>query len=145
MNSDKTELIIFHHPNKKIDDNLKIKLNGKKLSLSKYVKYLGILLDPHLNWGAHIDVLSAKLNRAAGMLAKIRHYVTNEGIRNIYFSIFSSLMTYASQIWGQFSNKHVIRIQKIQNRALRMINFSEFDSLSTPLYFNQGSETVGPC
>ena len=135
LNSDKTELIIFHHPNKKIDYNLKIKLNGKKLSLSKYVKYLGILLDPHLNWGAHIDVLSGKLNRAAGMLAKIRHYVTNEGVRNIYFSIFSSLMTYASQIWAQFSNKHVTRIQKIQNRALRIINFSEFDAPSTPLYF----------
>ena len=69
------------------------------------------------------------------MLAKIRHYVTKEGVRNIYFSISSSLMTYASQIWAQFSNKHVTRIQKIQNRALRIINFSDFDAPSTPLYF----------
>ena len=135
LNSDKTELIIFHNPKKKINYDLKIKLNGKKLTLSNYVKYLGILLDPHLNWGAHINVLSAKLNRAAGMLAKIRHFVTSESLRNIYFSIFSSLMTYASQIWGQFPNNHVKRIQKIQNRALRIINFSNFDASSTPLYY----------
>ena len=44
-------------------------------------------------------------------------------------------MTYASQIWGQFSNNHVKRIQKIQNRALRIINFSNFDASSTPLYY----------
>ena len=135
LNNDKTELIIFHHPNKKLNFNLKIKLNGKKLSLSSYVKYLGILLDPHLNWGPHIDVLSSKLNRAAGMLAKIRHFVSTESLRNIYFSIFSSLMTYASQIWGQFSNRHIIRIQKIQNRALRIINFADFDAPSSPLYY----------
>ena len=135
LNNDKTELIIFHHPNKKLNFNLKIKLNGKKLSLSSYVKYLGILLDPHLNWGPHIDVLSSKLNRAAGMLAKIRHFVSTESLRNIYFSIFSSLMTYASQIWGQFSNRQIIRIQKIQNSALRIINFADFDAPSSPLYY----------
>ena len=135
LNSDKTELIIFRHPNKKINFNLKIKLNGKLLLQSEHVKYLGILLDTHLNWGPHIDVLSAKLNRAAGMLSKVRHFVSEDGIRNIYFSIFSSLMTYASQIWGQFANKHVIRIQNIQNRALRIINFSDFDAPSTPLYY----------
>ena len=38
-------------------------------------------------------------------------------------------MTYASQIWGQFSNRHIIRIQKIQNRALRIINFSDFEGI----------------
>ena len=99
------------------------------------MKYLGVLLDPHLNWGAHVDVLSSKLNRAAGMLSKVRHFVSEDGLRNIYFSIFSSLMTYASQIWGQFANKNVIRIQNIQNRALRIINFSDFDAPSTPLYY----------
>ena len=69
------------------------------------------------------------------MLSKVRHFVSEEGIRNIYFSIFSSLMTYASQIWGQFANQHVIRIQNIQNRALRIINFSDFDAPATPLYY----------
>ena len=119
----------------KINFNLKIKLNGKLLLQSEHVKYLGILLDPHLNWGPHIDVLSAKLNRAAGMLSKVRHFVSEDGLRNIYFSIFSSLMTYAYQIRGHFANKHVIRIQNIQNRAIRIINFSDFDAPSTPLYY----------
>ena len=128
-------MLLFRHPNKKVDYDLKIKIDGKKLQSSTYVKYLGVLLDAHLNWSHHTTTLAAKLNRAIGMLAKIRHYVDEKSLRNIYFGIFSSVMTYASQIWGQFSNKHVIRIQKLQNRALRVINNAKFGESSSPLYY----------
>ena len=36
----KTELVIFRHPNKKINFEFKIKINGKKIYESNYVKYL---------------------------------------------------------------------------------------------------------
>ena len=134
LNCSKTELIIFRHPNKQINYNLKIKINGKKLMPSKFVKYLGIHIDPHLNWSHQVDSLSIKLSRAAGMLAKIRHYVSKATLRNIYFGIFSSILTYGSQVWGQFSNKHICRLQRIQNKAVRIINFAKFRDPSTPLY-----------
>ena len=134
LNCSKTELIIFRHPNKQINYDLKIKINGKKLIESDFVKYLGINLDPHLNWSYHTDCLSSKLTRAAGMLAKIRHFVSTATLRNIYFGIFSSLLTYGCQIWGQFSNKHICRLQHIQNRAIRIINFAKFREPSDPLY-----------
>ena len=134
LNCDKTEMIIFRHPNKKIDYELKIKVNGKRLLKSSNVKYLGVYLDEHLNWSNHVEALSAKLTRANGMLAKMRHYVDAKTIRNIYFGIFSSIMTYACQIWGQFANKHVKRIQKLQNKAIRIINFVKYFDPSTPLY-----------
>ena len=73
LNCNKTELIIFRHPNKQINYELKIKINGKKLLPSTSVKYLGISLDPHLNWSHQVDSLSTKLTRAAGMLSKIRY------------------------------------------------------------------------
>ena len=68
------------------------------------------------------------------MLSKIRYYVSESSLRNIYFGIFSSLLTYGSQIWGQFSNKYICRIQRIQNKAIRIINFAKFDDSSDPLY-----------
>ena len=134
LNCSKTKLIIFRHPNKQLNYDLKIKINGKKLIPANFVKYLGIYLDPHLNWSAHVDSLSVKLSRATGMLSKIRHYVSVTTLRNIYFGIFSSLLTYGSQIWGQFCNKHICRLQRIQNKALRIINFANFRDPSTPLY-----------
>ena len=75
LNCGKTELIIFRHPNKQVNYKLKIKINGTKLIPSHQVKYLGIVLDPHLNWSHHTNGLASKLTRAAGMLAKIRDFV----------------------------------------------------------------------
>ena len=81
--------------------DFKLKIDGKRLYPSKYVKYLGILIDSHLNWCFHTDLLSTKLSRSIGMLSKIRHYVSKDTLRMIYFGIFSSQLVYASQIWAQ--------------------------------------------
>ena len=80
--------------------DLKLILDGRRLYPSKYVKYLGILIDPYLTWNYHIKSLAPKLARAAGMLAKLRHFVPHESLRNIYFGIFASIMNNGSQIWG---------------------------------------------
>ena len=134
LNKDKTEVLLFRHPNKTINYNLKLKLNGKILKFSNSVKYLGVHLDPFLNWSYHVDSLAPKLTRASGMLAKVRHYVSGSTLRNIYFGIFHSLLTYGAQVWGQTQNKHINRITKIQNKALRVINFAEYNSPTTNLY-----------
>ena len=45
LNISKTKLIIFHRNTASIDHTLKLKLDGKKLSPSQSVKYLGVLSD----------------------------------------------------------------------------------------------------
>ena len=137
LNASKTELLVFRHPNKKIDYDLKLKIDGKRLIPSKFVKYLGVLIDPHLNWSYHVDSLAIKLSRATGMLSKVRHYVSAETLRKIYYGIFSSLLGYCSIIWGQTSNKNVTRIVRLQNKAIRTINFAHYRHSSSILYKNK--------
>ena len=48
LNVKKTELIIFHPKNNKLDYSVKFKLNGKRPNPISTVKYLGILLGEHL-------------------------------------------------------------------------------------------------
>ena len=134
LNTSKTEFIIFKHPNKKIEYDFKIKIDGKRLNSEKFVKYLGIYLDSQLNWAPHTEILSIKLNRAVGMLKKIRHYVPRNVLHSIYYGIFSSLLSYGAQIWGQSENKYIGRIIKIQNKALRAINFANYNDSVDPLY-----------
>ena len=136
LNASKTEMLIFRHPNKPINYDLKIKLDGKRIYPSKYVKYLGILIDPHLNWYYQSKILAPKLCRSIGMLSKIRHFVTTENLRNIYFGIFASILNYGAQIWGQHNNKHIRRITKLQDKAIRIINFAHYREPTTKLYKN---------
>ena len=136
LNTGKTELLLFHRAGKVLDYDLKIKLNGKRLIPSKYVKYLGILIDCHLNWNYQVSTLSAKLSRANGMLSKIRHFLPENTLKSVYYATFSSLMNYGSIIWGQIQNCNTKRISTLQNKAIRIINFASHRHSANPLFVN---------
>ena len=57
-----------------------------------------------------------------------------EELKSIYYAIFSAHLTYGCQIWGQSSTLHVNKIFKLQNRALRIINFQAYDANPDALY-----------
>ena len=134
LNCAKTESIIFHKPGQKPSYEFKFKMNGHRVRPSDSIKYLGIYLDSTLSGKYHCDLLTKKLKRANGMLCKIRHYVPETELRSIYYAIFSSHMTYGSQIWGQTITTHYEKIFKLQNRAMRIITFSDFRAEANPLY-----------
>ena len=94
LNAGKTEFVIFRSPWRL----------GQILTPSKWVKYVGVHLDEHLNWKSHIATLATKLRRANGAISKLRHYVPTQILVNIYHAIFSSHIRYASQIWGLCDN-----------------------------------------
>ena len=56
---------------KKVDFDFKLKLNGKALYLTKYVKYLGIKIDKSLTWDEPINNIAIKLNPDDAMLYKV--------------------------------------------------------------------------
>ena len=123
LNSNKTEAILFRHPNKTMNYDLNLKIDGKKIHLTNRVKYLGVYLDPHLNWKPHINELSSKLSRAIGMLSKIRHYVSYNTLISIYYAIFSSHMMYGCQIWGQNGNANRNKISILQKQSFKTNTF----------------------
>jgi len=132
LNTTKTELILFRSKSKSIDENFKIKINGKRLYPSSFVKYLGIYLDEHLCWSKQINDLSQRLRRANGALSKLRHLMPNQILLNVYFAIFHSHLKYGCQVWGQNSKSD--RIFLLQKAALRIISFANFYSPSSPLF-----------
>ena len=137
LNASKTEMLVFRDPRRKIDFNLKIKIDGKKVTPSKFVKYLGIYLDNFLSWHQQEQDMRNRLNRAAGMLCKIRHYVNFDTLKMIYYGIFSSILMYGSLIWGQH-NRIVNRLQIIQNKAIRYMTFNPKRAPALPLFKKSG-------
>jgi hypothetical protein len=132
LNAAKTELIIFRKPSQKNIPTTNIKINGKRIVPVSYIKYLGIYLNEFLDGSSHCTQLQSKLQRANGMIAKMRHYLKQSpsDLFSIYHSIFSSHMIYGCQTWGLTENKYTKKIQTLQNRALRLITFA--DSPTSP-------------
>ena len=134
LNNDKTELFYFHKAKNVIPSNNKIKLNGKRLLPSMKIKYLGVYFDEKLSGESHCEELIKKLNRVNGMLAKARHYVPLNELKNVYQAIFSSHLIYGCQIWSQKLLSVTDKISILQKNAVRIMTYSDFNAHSEPLF-----------
>ena len=137
LNASKTEMLIFRDPRKRIDFELKLTIDGKKIVPSRFVKYLGIYIDNFLSWQKQEQDMRSRLSRAAGMLCKIRHYVNLDTLKMVYYGIFGSILNYGSLIWGQH-NRIVNRLQIIQNKAVRYMTFKPKRVSTAPLFKEAG-------
>ena len=134
LNVKKTESIIFHPKNTKIDYGVKFKLNGRRLTPISTVKYLGILLDEHLLWTKQVNWVNSKLNQTIGILSKLRYSTSLPVLKIVYHSLFGSHLQYGAQLWGQGNCVNQNNIQNLQNRALRKITFKKLHDPVNPFY-----------
>ena len=86
LNVAKSEVAIFRRKRKHLECDLNLKLCGKKLKPSNYVRYLVIYLDEYLNWSPDINHLSQKLVKSNAMLCKLRYLVNVATITSIFDS-----------------------------------------------------------
>ena len=54
---------------------MNFRVSGQKVNTTTSVKYLGVYLNNSLTWETHFKNLISKLNRAIGLLSKVRHYM----------------------------------------------------------------------
>ena len=77
-------------------------------------------------WNEQIYQIKLKLNRAIDILSKLRSHANLNILRTAYYSLFQSHLQYDVQLWGQKNKKIKETMLKLQNRALRKINFKKF-------------------
>ena len=86
-----------------------------------HCKYLGIVIDEHLDWGKHIEYLSKKVLKDIYLLKRIRPYVTQQTALIFYKSVIQCKFDYCSAIWGNTGKGNLDSLQKLQNRTLRVV------------------------
>ena len=129
----KTELIIFRSPKKQICKNMNFQLSGQEIEPKHHSLSMNIVM----SFDEYMNTLKQKLNRGNGISAKLRHYVSADILKTIYYALFDSYMRYACQIWGQSHSKTFDMIQSTQNIALRNISFKQSMEPSEPLNQNK--------
>ena len=121
----KTELVIFSPRKRKIDHSFKFKLDGKRLAPTHSAKYLGVLIDEHLLWNKQIAQIKMRLNRAIGILSKLRINANFNILKTAYHSLFESHLQYGTNYGAKKNNKTITTFQKLKNRALRKRTFKK--------------------
>ena len=137
LNADKTEIIIFRSKQKQITKYLNFRISGQKINVSNKVKHLGLEIEQRLDWNVHVKNVIPKLNRAIGVLPKMRHYVPKFLLKAIYYSLFNSYLIYACQVWSQ-NKRFLEKLSTLQDKSIRIINFKQYDHSVDELYHTNG-------
>ena len=91
-------------------------------------KSLGILIGNNMAWHSHIDKLSKKIASGIGAIKRIGPFVSPEILHYIYNALVQPHFDYCSIVWGNCGKTLPERLQKLQNRAARILTSSSYDA-----------------
>ena len=104
--------------------------------MKNYVKYLGILIDKNLSWKIHIDNVATKLSKMVGLIAKLRNFVPQHTLLNIYCALILPYLSYGLIVLGQASKTHLTKILLLQKKVLRFIFFANRNVHAIPFFID---------
>ena len=102
----KTHYIQFKTKNKPTTDT-DIICNDNLITTLPNIKFLGICTNDSINWSCHIEYITPKLNSACYTMRSIMSLNT---FKTIYFSYFSTIISYALPFWG--NSPHIQKAKK---------------------------------
>ena len=113
---------------------LKVKLDDVSLNRVSSTKFLGVIIDENLTWKNHIDAISKTISRNIGMLTKLKHFVPENILYSLYFTLILPCINYGVLIWGKTCKTYLDKIFKLQKWAIRTISNSHYRSHTGPLF-----------
>ena len=128
LNVKKTKFMVFHSSRRHITLP-KLQINGSSIDCVDTFNYLGIYIDKHLNWNAHISHVKRKIGHVSCILNKLKHFLPAHILKTIYNSLITCHFNYGLLIWGNKAHN----LLKILKNAVRIITSSNFNAHTEPL------------
>ena len=117
-----------HQKVRTIESEIYIRVNGNEINRVHSVKSLGVHIDEHFTWSVHIDKLCKKIASAIGVLKRIRPFITTNRAVQVYKALIQPHFDYCCSVWDGFGDTLSCKLQKLQNRAARVITRSSYDT-----------------
>ena len=123
-------------------EKLNLEIRGRELDVVEETKYLGVQVDNSLDWKEHIKAVFSKVSRAIGFLKHARNILPMASLKTLHSGIVEPHFRYCCSVWGCCGTTDVNQLQKLQNRAARIVTNGSFDSPGRPLIVSLGWKTI---
>ena len=104
LNEAKTKFMLFHSPTKEIP-RITIRMNNIELEPTSDFNFLGIIINKHLKWNAHIDKISNNIARTNGIINRLKYYLPCNVLLNIYNCLILPHLYYGILAWGYATSR----------------------------------------
>ena len=120
-NQNKCHLFVTNKNHKQYSSDSFVFLENTFLENEKCVKLLGVKIDQNLDFKEHITTLLREGNNKLHALMRIRKYMSQDKLKLIMKTFIESQFNYCPLVWMCHSRGLNKRINKLQERALRIV------------------------
>lgn len=122
INIKKTVFMIIHdRRNSYVKGRCNIKLNDCKISEVEKTKYLGIIINENLTFKDYANETINKMARKLNIMYRLGNAISSYSKNLIYKTIISPYIDYCSSVMINYSLGDLDKLQKVQNRAMRLV------------------------
>ena len=117
LNADKCHLLVL---GQRCDDSVTVRIGSANVVNSYEEKLLGVQIDSKLSFDNHVSKLCQKASNKLYALARISPYMDQRKLRTLMRAFITSQFQYCPLIWMFHGRQLNQKINKIQERALRI-------------------------
>ena len=118
-------------------DDVEIRIDDQTVKKGNHTKSLGLTIDDHPSWCKRVEEICKNVSSAIGALKLERPFTLKETAIPIYNAAFIiSQFDYCCSVWDCLSGNLSDKLQKLQNRAARIIIRAQ--TTSCPLSTGRG-------
>ena len=137
INPKKSAFILIPPKLNNLNPEIKLSYGDSTITGLDSIKYLGVSLDKKLDFKIHIENMVSKFSNSIGILSKLRDVLPPSTLHLLYFSLVHPHLLYGLPLWGSTFSSYLAKLQRLQNKAIRIISNS-FSSSITPQFHKLG-------
>ena len=136
LNISKTKFIVFKSSRNSTPmyNNVSISINNTRIEQCTVFNYLGIHLDDNLSWDSHICYVTKKVSQCVGIINHLKYILPLRILFMLYNAFILPYIMYCNSVWAMKHPSKLIKLHRLQKRALRLCSNSHYLAPSQPLF-----------
>ena len=133
LNVQKTVFMVIRHKGGP-PCNPQIKINDSNIKRVTEYKYLGLTIADNLSWDKHIESVTNKIVPMVGSISRCAHQLNEKSRQLLYNGFIETHLRYLMPCWGNTSVGQLNRLQRLQNKAIKVLFGMNYYIASVEIY-----------
>ena len=98
-----------------------VTLRNEAIQRMTKAKFLGVIVDQHLNWKYQISMVSHKICKSCGIISRIMNILDIKSKKMIYYCLIHPYLTYCINVWSSTHRTNFQTLCTAQKRSVRTL------------------------
>ena len=134
LNKIKSHFMVFRKNRRKIELKEDVIIENVKIDFVTQTKFLGVILDQHLTFEAHVQYTKGNIARGIGILYIAKKCLKESSMKTLYYAFIYPYFTYCITVWGNTFNSVLEPLIVLQKGAIRIVCGAQKFDHTYPLF-----------